>query len=307
MAAHIHLGINTCFAVKRWPEPEQWIGIITQDLGLTCCQFSLDLIDPLLEEEATLPYMEETRRRAADAGLSIHSTFTGLAAYSWSQLLHPDEALRRAAVRWYQRAITSTARLGAKGTGGHLGALSVADAADAARRQLLLDELRQHLASLARTARNQGLEFLLFENMAVEREYGHSIEEARSLVAIAPDGGVPLVLCLDVGHPCALRTGAPDDNYLVWLQQRWPRTPTVHLQQTDRTGDHHWPFTGEYNDRGMINAQSVVAALREWQQVPETSDIYLFLEPIHPFEADDAVVLDELRESVRHWRVALDQ
>lgn len=307
MASNIQLGINTCFAVKRWPEPEQWIRIVTQDLGLACCQFSLDLVDPLLDHDATLPYIEETRQRAADAGLTIHSTFTGLAAYSWSQLLHPNAALRRAALHWYQRAITFTAQLGAKGTGGHLGALSVADAADSARRQLLIEELRQHLQSLAREARDQGLEFLMFENMAVRREFGHSIAEARSLAEIATDGGVPLVLCLDVGHPCALRTGTPDDNYLAWLQEHWPNTPIVHLQQTDRTGDHHWPFTQEYNDRGMINAQSVVAALREWQQVSATGDIFVFLEPIHPFEANDSVVLDDLRESVRHWRFALDQ
>jgi hypothetical protein len=33
--------------------------------------------------------------------------------------------------------------------------------------------------------------------------------------------------------------------------------------------------------------------------------MYLFLEPIHPFEAEESVVLDDLRESVRYWRAAL--
>ena len=84
MAPRIHLGINTCFAVKRWPEPEQWIRLITHDLGLDCCQFSFDLVDPLLDADATRAYAEETRQRAANAGLHIHSSFTGLAAYSWS-------------------------------------------------------------------------------------------------------------------------------------------------------------------------------------------------------------------------------
>jgi hypothetical protein len=49
----------------------------------------------------------------------------------------------------------------------------------------------------------------------------------------------------------------------------------------------------------------VIAALQEWRRWPETSDIYLFLEPIHPFEAEESVVLDDLRESVRYWRAAL--
>src|SRR5215472_9203712 len=125
----LHLGINTCFAVKRWPEPERWISIVKQDLGLDCCQFSLDLVDPLLDESTTASYAEAVRKYAAANDLFLHSTFTGLAAYSWSQLLHPDEAMRVASMRWYERAIDFTARLGALGTGGHLGALSVQDAA----------------------------------------------------------------------------------------------------------------------------------------------------------------------------------
>ncbi|HEU4784240.1 MAG TPA: TIM barrel protein [Ktedonobacterales bacterium] len=307
MTQRIHLGINTCFAVKRWPEPEQWIRIITQDLGLDCCQFSLDLVDPLLDADATRAYAEETRQRAADAGLYLHSSFTGLAAYSWSHLLHPNPALRQAAMQWYERAIAFTAQLGAHGTGGHLGAYSVADSADTERSQQLLAELRGRLQSLARVAAEHSLDFLLFENMAVPREFGYNIEEARWLAEITTDGGVPLVLCLDVGHPCALHTGTTSDDYRAWLAERWPTTPVIHLQQTDRTGDHHWPFTQEYNQRGIVEATPIIAALTKWQRLPETDDIYLFLEPIHPFEADETSVLDELRESVRYWRDALAQ
>ena len=61
MAPRIHLGINTCFAVKRWPEPEQWIRIVTQELGLEYCQFSLDLVDPMLDADATRAYADEAR------------------------------------------------------------------------------------------------------------------------------------------------------------------------------------------------------------------------------------------------------
>jgi sugar phosphate isomerase/epimerase len=300
----VHLGINTCFAVKRWPEPEEWIGIVTQDFGLDCCQFSLDLVDPLLDTAATGAYAERARELAARHDLGIHSSFTGLAAYSWSGLLHPDPALREAAMRWYERAIDFTARLGAKGTGGHIGALSVRDAQDAARAHLLLDELRDRLRTLSRYASGQGLEFLMFENMAVPREYGHSIAEAAALAGIQADGGVPIVLCLDLGHPCALHTGTESDDYLAWLRSPWPHTPVIHLQQSDRTGDHHWPFTPEFNRIGLVRADEVIDALRSW---PQAAEAYLFLEVIHPFEAEDARVLDDLRQSVAYWREALAQ
>lgn len=295
----LHLGINTCFAVKRWPEPEQWLNIVKNELSLDCCQFSLDLVDPLLSESAVAGYAASVRALAAQEHILLHSTFTGLAAYSWSQLLHPLASMRLAALHWYERAIDFTARLGALGMGGHLGALSVQDAQDVGRRQMLIKELEHLVSQLSRYAAQRGLQFLLFENMAVEREYGHSIEEALSLTQLVFTNGVPLVLCFDVGHPCALHTGTDSDDYKTWLAQPWPLTPVVHLQQTDRSGDHHWPFTTAYNSKGIVEAEPVLQAIQQWTG---SEDVYLFLEPIHPFEADDATVLRELRESVDYWK-----
>jgi hypothetical protein len=145
-------------------------------------------------------------------------------------------------MRWYERAIRFTAQLGAGGTGGYLGALSVRDAADAARQRHLRDELAG-LHALSVTAAAAGLQFLLYENMAVTREWGSRIAEAQALGRLAVPGA-PLVLCLDVGHPCALPTDTADADPLAWLREPWPRTPVLHLQQTERGSDHHWPFTG---------------------------------------------------------------
>lgn len=301
---NMHLGINTCFAVKRWPEPQQWLTIVKKELGLSCCQFSLDLVDPLLDAKATASYAQAVREQAAANGIFLHSTFTGLAAYSWSQLLHPDKPIREAAMRWYERAIDFTAQLGALGAGGHLGALSAQDSNDEIRKHSLLTEMRERLAALSRYAAQRGLQFLLFENMAVPREFGHSIDEAQSLANLHVRGGVPLVLCLDVGHPCALHTGTTSDDYLAWFPQSWPHTPVVHLQQTDHTGDHHWPFTPEYNSKGIIRAESVLRAIQQW---PKDVDVYLFLEPIHPFEATDETVLHDLRQSVQYWQSAMQK
>ena len=300
--SRLHLGINTCFAVKRWPEPEQWVRIVKHELGLDYCQFSFDLVDPLLDESTTKAYANAVRELAVTHNLLIHSTFTGLAAYSWSQLLHPQLSMRVAANRWYERAIDFTANLGATGMGGHIGAFSVQDATNQERKQMLLHELQERLSALSYYAMGKGLSHLLFENMAVTREWGHSIEEAQWLTNLNTNGGVPLVLCLDVGHPCALHTGTASDDYLAWFASPWPHLPVVHLQQTDNTGDHHWPFTRNYNARGMIKVEYIIEAIQPWLMI---GDVYLFLEPIHPFEAEDNVVLDELRESVEYWQEAL--
>jgi len=68
----------------------------------------------------------------------------------------------------------------------------------------------------------------------------------------------------------------------------------------------HWrpplPFTPEYNSQGIVSAESILETIKQW---PDDVDVYLFLEPIHPFEAGDASVLLDLRQSVQYWREAM--
>src|SRR5438094_8755174 len=123
----LRLGINTCFAVKRWPRPEDWGRIVRDELGLKLVQHSFDLVDlsssaPELERQA-----DAINRAADELGLDVASTFTGLAAYSSNLLLGPDPDARASALAWYAQAIRFTAAIGARITGGHGGALSVAD------------------------------------------------------------------------------------------------------------------------------------------------------------------------------------
>src|SRR6516164_6782631 len=88
------LGINTCFAVKRWPQPERWAALVRDELGLDLVQHSLDLVDLDSTPDQAVDEAERLRAACDAAGLTLHSTFTGLAAYSSNLLLHPDPAAR---------------------------------------------------------------------------------------------------------------------------------------------------------------------------------------------------------------------
>jgi sugar phosphate isomerase/epimerase len=280
------------------------VSIVVDQLGLSDCQVTLDLLDPTLDPAAVCTYAEAVRTEALAAGLRLHSTFTGLAAYSGNMLLHPDEGARQAAAAWLRRAIDVTAVMGARGTGGYLGAFSVADAEDPGRRALRVSSMGRALGRLSEHATEHGLEFLLFENMAVGREFGHSIEEALDLEALAAQPGTrtPWVLCLDLGHPCALRTGGPSDDPLRWIRTPWSHAPVYQIQQANRQGDHHWPFTPEFNAAGLLDAKEVTRALCHRSVEGET---LLFLEVIHPNECPDEQVIFDLRASVSHWREAM--
>ena len=299
----VRLGINTCFAAKRWPEPRRCADIISGQLGLRDCQVSLDLADPLRDGKAAFKYAEQVKAACADAGVRIHSTFTGLSAYAANGLLHPQEEMRSAAQRWFEACIKLSAAMGVPGTGGFLGGLSVADASDAQRRRRLMAELGERMHSLATTGAAAGLQFLMMENMAVLREPGSSIQEARELEKVALDSPIPWRLCLDLGHPAALPASDPSGEPVAWLRESWLHPPVVQLQQANRTGDHHWPFTPERNAEGLVAARDVLSALRQHPEV----DPCLLLEVIHPHEADDVQVLEDLTLSVDYWRDAIAQ
>src|SRR5260221_1394046 len=160
------LGINTCFAVKRWPRPSDWAAVVRDELGLDLVQHCVDLVDidagrADLERQAA-----GLRDGCAAAGLTLHSTFTGLAAYSANLLLHPDRARRVRARDWYQRMIDFTAAAGTQSTGGHVGAFSVADWRDPRRRDQLWRQLQAAPRPLSPPAPPAGLTSLIVEDPA---------------------------------------------------------------------------------------------------------------------------------------------
>jgi D-erythrulose 1-phosphate 3-epimerase len=293
------LAINTCFAVKRWPEPERWAEIVAGELGLGMVQHSLDLVD--LEADAPVREQAEAVAAACAArGIALHSTFTGLGAYGRNLLLDPDPAQRRRAAAWFRRAIDFTAAAGGRAAGGHVGAFSVADWRDEGRRDRLWDGLRADLRELAAYAGERGLEAFLFENMAARREPS-TIAEAEALLAPAEGGRAAVALCLDVGHQCVVGTSGDDRDPYAWLRRLGASSPVVHLQQSDAEADHHWPFTEERNAQGRIDAGRVLDTLDASGAV----EIALVLEVIPSFEHDDDLVLAELVASAEHWRTAL--
>jgi D-erythrulose 1-phosphate 3-epimerase len=292
----LELGIDSCFAVKRWPRTADWGPIVRDRLGLRLVQHTFDLVDLAVDDPAAL------RRDLASLGLVLHSTFTGLAAYSSNLLLHPEPAARDAAEAWYRAAIAWTAAAGGLATGGHIGAFSVPDWADRVTRQARWSDLQACLGRLAEAARTAGLDHLLVENLASAREPS-TMAMIRDLVTGFDDRHVPIRLCLDVGHMCVPGTvGAERDPY-TWLTEMGGLATVVQLQQSDAQGDHHWPFTTPRNAEGRIDADRVIDALGDGG----VDACALILEVIPPFEQPDDEVLGDLRSSVDYWREALDR
>lgn len=292
----LRLGINNCFAVKRWPRVEDWGPIVRDRLGLRLVQHSLDLVDLGVDDPRTV------RRQVVGLELELHSVFTGLAAYSSNLLLHPAPESRAAAEAWYRTAIAWTAAAGGTAVGGHVGAFSVVDWRDPAARRERWSDLRASLERLAREARTAGLDHLVVENLAAAREPS-TMAMIRELVTDGDAERAPIRLCLDVGHMCVPGTTGPERDPYAWLATVGRLATMVQLQQSDAAGDHHWPFTSARNAEGRIDADRTIDALGEGG----VESGLLLLEVIPPFEQPDEEVLADLVASVDYWQAALDR
>jgi sugar phosphate isomerase/epimerase len=294
----VTFGLNTCYAIKRWPEPEAWTAIAAR-LGVRHVQFSFDLLDPLLNGDPAA--YTETRLACEREGIEITSAFTGLIGYSQNSLSHPSEHVRDRAQRWYEAAIDATAILGARGLGGHIGAMSVAQHADATARQLAIDRTVAAVRALAERAAERELGFLLWEIMPVAREYPSRLDETAELVGRLAGTAVPVELCLDLGHMCAHGATGADRDPFAWLERLGAQTRCVHLQQTDGEMDRHWPFTAEFNAQGIVRADHVIDLVAQFDR----AEVELMCEPMFAFEAADQDVVDALADCVEFWRPAL--
>lgn len=294
------LGITTTFAVKRWPRPEDWAPIVRDRLGLRLVQHTLDLVEPPLGVGSVVTRSGAVRRAIADHDLEVHSTITGRAASTRCLLLHPDPEVRTESRLFFHRAIAFTERVGGIATGGHLGALSSADAGAEATTAARWKELGTALVSLAIDARRSGLESFLVENRPSARETS-TMAVVGNLLRDGDDLHVPVRLCLDVGHMCVAGAAGDDLDPYAWLRAFARVAPIVQVQQSDAIADRHWPFTEEWNRLGRIDADRVLDALGEGG----AEDVVLMLEVSPASRQDDASVVDDLVASVAYWREAL--
>jgi sugar phosphate isomerase/epimerase len=289
------VGVNLCFAIKRWPEPEQWARIVREELGVASVQFTMDLIDPWWPADLRAAMAARARSEAGARGIAIHSVQIGLAGYTYNGLLHPDAAVRGIAEDWWRRSIDMAAELGARAVGGPVGALSVADTASPERRAALYDEVVERLGHLAGHAAEAGLEALLVEPTPLPREIPSTVAEARQLVADTAGGAVPILFVLDVGHALYRPLYGEDASLVPWLSELRDAIGVLHLQNHDYRADAHW---GWPDPRGAYDPAGFFREVRD----AGLEDVPVFIEVFSPFEQADDEILPLIRSSLAACR-----
>jgi sugar phosphate isomerase/epimerase len=292
----MNFGINLSFAVKRWPEPLVWARLVRETLGLSQVQFTYDLLDPWSPEPMRRSMAAEVRQAARDFGITIESAFSGLANYCYDGLLHPDPAGRRISVEWWKRAFDLAAELGAEASGGPVGAMSTAAAADPQRREQLYRSLLDSIEELTQAAAAAGLKRFLVECTPLAREVPYTVEQATKFMSdLKGRCQVPVQLLVDVGHALYQPLYGPNARMVDWLRGTGQHIGAFHLQNTDFQSDSHW---GWPDSRGLFD----VAAFAKEVRSAGLAHVPAHLEIIYPFELADETVLASITSSVLHCR-----
>lgn len=94
-----------------------------------------------------------------------------------------------------------------------------------------------------------------------------------------------------------------------WLQELGCYSPIIHLQQSDGKTSPHWPFSPEYNQKGIIRGDEVLHSIgKAYEREPEAgmpppcSRIVLTLEPFIGTAGNNYEALEQIAQSVAYWR-----
>lgn len=289
------LGINLGFAINRYIEPEVWTKIVREDLGLRYVQFAADLLNPFWPADYIKDQVKRIKNSAEKNGIAIESIFTS-AFTRVNHLMNPDPEARKFWLEWFKRFLDIGKELGAKNGGSHFGILTFDSYNDDDKRRYIIDEAVKGWQDLSFYAEDAGYECLIFEPMSVPREMANTIEETRELLdRVNAHCGVPMRVCLDVGH-------APHpsqrDPY-SWIEALAGLSPVIHLQQTVRHRSNHAPFTAENNETGIIEREKVLASAKKGG----CTDALFAFEISHREHWDtDFRIIQDLKESVDYWR-----
>lgn len=296
------LGINTGFAINRYPEADDWIRIVAEELGLDTVQFTADLLNPSLGEDILARETEKIRTLCDRYGVRVTSTFTSQFTRV-NHLLHPEPATQQFWLAWFKRFLKLSADLGAEGAGSHFGILSCRDNADPVIREQRIQQGVDAWRELSHTAAELGLRYIMFEPMSIPRELGETIAATQDLLDRCQDGfAVPMLLCLDVDHGDLQSTNPDDTDPHAWLRALAVHSPVIHIKQSLRDKGGHYPFTAAYNAQGKIIPEEIIATLE--QAGVEEATLLLEISHRERWPADYTVVQD-LKESVAYWKAAL--
>jgi len=314
---HVDIGINGAFLTRRWEEPDNFMRL-TRELGYEYHEFCGDVLDPFFSGDrdyqlATAAAIKDAAKRH---GVTITDIYTGVATHRFHGLSHRDASARDRMKQWILDCMDLALAMGTDRIGGHWDAFSVETMSDPARTEWAFCNIYRTFREIAVAAAEKGIAAVYNEQMYIPSEIPWTLRQAEEfLVEVNRErAGAPTYLTIDVGHMAGEHYGLsePDTDYVAWVERFAAFAEIIHLQQTTRDASHHWPFTPEYNERGHVRIEKVLAAIERSHKTSAATSVadvlapvehsYLIAEIIPGSTKVEEKLLEELAESAQYLR-----
>jgi sugar phosphate isomerase/epimerase len=314
----LDIAVNGAFLTRRWEEPDNWMRL-TKECGYGVHSFCYDVLDPFFSGDASFltDEAEKTKAAAARYGVTLCDLYTGVATHRFHGLSHSDPRARKRMREWISGALSLASAMGVTQIGGHMDAFSVEVLASPERTEEAMQRIIATYRDICVEAKRKGHRAFYSEQMYIPSEVPWTLAQMeRMLIEGNRDNpnGCAFRVAIDVGHQAGNHYGLAGDDlsYEVWLKRFGATSELIHVQQTTQDASHHWPFTPEFNAKGVVDIEKVIAALVEshrtydqmpWAKVlPPVERHYLVGEFIPGSTKTEERVLKELTDTAKYLR-----
>ncbi|TJZ91695.1 aminotransferase [Paracoccus gahaiensis] len=298
------LSLNTNPLVNRYAEPDDLIDTVARDLKIRDLQLTHEFINPSWPAPVIRRLTRAMRAALDRTGVRVTSGMTG--PYGrLNHFGHPDADVRRYYIDWFKSFADITADLGGTSIGTQFAIFTYRDFDEAARREDLIRIAIDAWAEVADHAKSAGLDYIFWEPMSVGREFGDTIAGAMALQDRLTAAGmaVPMWMMADIDHGDVTSVDPDDVDPYAWARAVPRVSPIIHIKQSLMDKSGHRPFTTEFNARGRIQPEPLLAALAEGGA--RDNEICLELS-FKEREPNDRQVIAQIAESIAFWAPHID-
>ena len=310
MTTKFELMGNNGFTTEDYPQPEIWAEVLA-DMGVRRMEYFADHLEPILFQrvfQEKSEFFRATTKALEDFDLEVFSGATARVSYLLNMLSHPYPDMRAEAVKWVERFIDLSASLGGEYISGHYDCISRPDAGHNLEEYEF--RMADYLSEISHYAKEKGMKGIFLEQMHRRQLLPFTIEGAERVLKRANQGAaVPILMHVDLGHAAHVTGeeshGERDRDPMEWLANPWGKNKIllVHTQQTDNQASRHWPFTEEYNSKGIIDGRESIRAVEK----SGVERCVLALEVLFPRGTPIDLIRQQLTESTRYWRDCFKQ
>ena len=293
------LSVNTNPLVNRFAEPEEFVSVLTDEIGIGHIQLVHEFINPTWDAKTIVRLTSLMGKALAAKKAKITSAMTG--PYGrLNHFGHPDAGVRAYYVQWFKTYADIAADLDCPAIGTQFAILTYRDMDDPVRYRAIMDAALACWREVAEHAAKRGLKYLFWEPMSVARELGHTLAATQELQnsVNAAQLAIPLVPMVDIDHGDVSSPNPSDIDPYAWAKDFATQSPIIHIKQSAVNKGGHWPFTKQYNENGRITPPQLLDAIRSGGG----TDNELCLElAFREREPTDRNVIAALKESVAYW------